>query len=185
MEYKLIKTSKIKPNQGQIDGLPKNPRRLTSFKKDELKKSIIESPEFLEIKMIIVYPFGDEFITIAGNARLMVCKELKFKEMPCIVLPVETPVEKLKEYAIKENLNVGQWDWNELTENWPSANEWGLWETEPKPEAKEGTQDVSFKASTAIILTVELETLAQQEVLHSKLQSEGYNCWFGKRKPKN
>src|SRR5579859_1667112 len=182
MEYQNIKISQIKLNTGQITGLPKNPRRLTSFKKDELKKSIIDSPEFLEIKMIIVYPFGEDYVTIAGNARLMVCKELKFKEMPCIVLPIDTPVEKLKEYAIKENLNVGTWDWTELTENWPSIENWGLWKEEPTPEKKE---KVSFNASTAIILTVELDSEAVRENLYSKLQKEGYNVWYGKKRPKN
>lgn len=185
MEQQLIKISKLKPNTGQIDGLPKNPRKISSFKKDELKKSIIESPELLEYQMLLVYPFEDNYVVIAGNQRLSTCKDLKFKEMPCIVLPVETPVEKLKEYAIKTNVSAGQWDWNEITENWPEAESWSLWQTDPITEKTEKTENVSFQASKDILMTIKFESDASREVLYDRLLKEGYELWIGKRKPKN
>lgn len=184
MKQENIKISKLKPNSGQIPGLPKNPRRLSSFKRDELKKSIVDSPELLEYQMLLVFPFEDYYVVIAGNQRLDVCKSLKFKEMPCIVLDADTSVDKLKEYAVKTNVSAGTWDWQELATNWPEINSWGLWETEPTPEKGEKTESVNFQASKDIVLTVKCDSDAAREVLSERLQKEGFECWFGKRKPK-
>lgn len=188
MQSESIKVSKLKANIGQIPGLHKNPMKATSFALDTLKRSIIDSPEMLDLKSLWVYPFDGDYVVIAGNSRLKVCKELKYKELPCYILPAETPIDKLKEYIVKENAHAGSFSWPDLNEGWGAdlLSGWGIWDKEPKQEKDESpTQDVSFKASTAILLTVELDSLAQQEVLFSKLQGEGYNVWYGKRKPKN
>lgn len=185
MQQKNIKVSKLKSNSGQIDGLPKNPRTGKTSGDEQLRKSIIDSPEMLEFRSLVVYPFEDGYVTIMGNRRLKICKEMKFKELPCFVLPVETTVEKLKEYAIKDNVNSQTFDWKLLNESWnlTDLNDWGLWETEPEKD----TTKVSFEATNPkpIIVTVELETLSMQELLFEKLQKEGYKCWIGKKKPKD
>lgn len=186
MKQENIKISKLKPNSGQIPGLPKNPRRLSSFKRDELKKSIVDSPELLEYQMLLVFPFEDYYVVIAGNQRLDICKSLKFKEMPCIVLDADTSVDKLKEYAVKTNISAGTWDWSALDADWSETllNDWGLWKTEPTPEKGEKTESVNFQASTDIVMTVKFDSIAAREVLLERLQKEGFECWFGKRKPK-
>lgn len=185
MQQQNIKVSKLKSNSGQIVGLPKNPRTGKSSGDEQLRKSIIDSPEMLEFRSLVVYPFEDGYVTIMGNRRLKICKELKYKELPCFVLPIDTTVEKLKEYAIKDNAHAQEFDWKALNADWDisSLNSWGLWETEPSKE----TIKVSFEATNPkpIIITVELETLAMQELLLEKLQKEGYRCWVGKKKPKD
>lgn len=180
MQQQTIKISKLKGNVGQIVGLPKNPRKITSGAKDALRKSIVESPEIAEWKQLLVYPFEDNYVVIAGNQRLDAYKSLKYKEVLCFVLPAETTVEKLKEYSIRDNVNSGDWNWPEL-ENWGDVSLFGLWRTEP---AKENTK-VEFEATNPkpIIITVELDSLAAQEVLFQRLKGDGYNCWQGKKKP--
>ena len=60
--------------------------------------------------------------------RLRVSNELRldghseFDTIPCVVIKTDTPIEKIKEYAIKDNVQAGNWDWDEL------AN--GDWEVE-------------------------------------------------------
>jgi hypothetical protein len=182
MQQQLIKISKLKGNNGQISGLPKNPRKITSGAKDALRKSIVESPEIAEWKCLLVYPFEDNYVVIAGNQRLGLYKDLKYKEVLCFVLPPETTVEKLKEYSIRDNVNSGDWDWTQLNENWGDISLFGLWETEPE----KATTSVNFEATNPkhILLTVEFDSLASQEVLYERLKKEGFNCWLGKKKPK-
>lgn len=137
-----IKTSLLKTNTGQIEGLPKNPRVIKDAKYNLLKKSIEENPEMLSLRELLVYPHEGSYILIGGNMRLKACKELGYKEIPCKVIPEETDIETLKAYVIKDNANFGEWDYDMLANEWESEdlNNWGLdiWEDEEKePEIVE------------------------------------------------
>lgn len=127
--YQKIDITKLEFNEGQIEGLSKNPRYLKESEYDKLKKSLIDSPEFLEYKPLMVYAMNnDNYVTICGNMRLRVARKLReeghteFDTIPCVILKADTPIEKIKEYAIKDNVQAGNWDWDEL------AN--GEWETD-------------------------------------------------------
>lgn len=127
-------------NEGQIVGIPKNPRYLKGEEHDKLKKSLKDSPELLQYKPLMVYAIeGGKFIVICGNMRLRVCQELHnesvegFDMLPCFILNKDVPIAKIKEYAIKDNVQVGNWDWDEL------AN--GDWEVE---ELQDWGVDCSF-----------------------------------------
>lgn len=115
-----IPLSQLEPNRGQVEGLPKNPRILRDERFKALKKSIEDDPEMLELRELLVYPTeGGQYVVIGGNMRLRVLQDLKAETAPCKVIPAETPVEKLKAYATKDNVGFGDWDWDAL------ANEWG------------------------------------------------------------
>lgn len=125
----MIDITKLLYNEGQIDGVPKNPRYLKESEHDKLVKSLADSPEFLEYKPLMVYALEDgTYVTICGNMRLRVANELRidgntnFDKLPCLILKADTPIQKIKEYAIKDNVQAGNWDWDEL------AN--GEWETD-------------------------------------------------------
>lgn len=125
---KNISLNLIVTNTGQIEGLPKNPRLIKNERYDKLKQSITEDPEMLELRELIVYPVNGKFVTIAGNMRLKVMQELKFKEAPCKVLAAETPIEKLMAYVAKDNIPYGEWDWDALANEWDEdeLSDWGL-----------------------------------------------------------
>lgn len=126
--YQLIPIGKLELNNGQLQGLPKNPRYIKDERYDELKKSIGDAPEMLEARMLLVYPLDNgNFIVLGGNMRLRVCKELGFKELPCFVFKKETPVEKLKEYVIKDNVEFGNIDWDSLANDDWDVGELGDW----------------------------------------------------------
>lgn len=127
-------------NEGQIVGIPKNPRYLKGEEHDKLKKSLKSSPELLQYKPLMVYAIeGGKFVVICGNMRLRVCQELHnedvegFDALPCFILNKDVPIAKIKEYAIKDNVQAGNWDWDEL------AN--GDWEVE---ELQDWGVDCSF-----------------------------------------
>lgn len=125
---KNIKISQLQCNTGQIDGLPKNPRTIKDTRFEALKKSIEDAPEMLNLRELLVFPHNDKFVVIGGNMRLKACKELGFKELPCKVLDENTPVEKLREYAIKDNIGFGDDDWDALGQDWDFAEleGWGM-----------------------------------------------------------
>lgn len=128
-EYADIDITRLEYNEGQLEGISKNPRYLKESERDKLKKSLTDSPEFLEYKPLMVYAMDNgNYVTICGNMRLRVANELRldghseFDTIPCVILKADTPTEKIKEYAIKDNVQAGNWDWDEL------AN--GEWEVE-------------------------------------------------------
>lgn len=123
-EIKNIPLHLLELNEGQMYGLPRNPRWIRDARFEALKKSIEDAPEMLELREILVYPLSDleghedKFIIIGGNMRYRACTELGFKELPCKVIPLETPVKKLREYVIKDNEAFGQNDWDLLYNEW-------------------------------------------------------------------
>lgn len=126
--YQIIKTSLLTENVGQVEGLPRNPRWIKDERYAALKKSIQDAPEFLEARMLLVYPHDGKYVVIAGNMRLKACKELGFKELPCYVFKENTPVAKLREYAIKDNIAFGDIDWDCIANEWDSEElaDWGM-----------------------------------------------------------
>ena len=133
---RIIDIKCLELNEGQIVGIPKNPRYLKGEEHDKLKKSLKDSPELLQYKPLMVYAIEDgKFVVICGNMRLRICKELRtegvegFDALPCFVLDKDVPISKIKEYAIKDNVQAGNWDWDELANgDWEVDNllDWGV-----------------------------------------------------------
>ena len=71
---------------------------------------------------------GNKYVVIGGNMRLRACKELGMETVPCKVLPADTPVAKLREYAIKDNNGFGEDDWDVLANEWDAEElqDWGM-----------------------------------------------------------
>lgn len=122
-----IKISKLELNKGQVEGLPKNPRFIRDERYKALVKSIEDAPEMLKLRELLVVEHGNKFVVIGGNMRLRACKELGMETVPCKVLPADTPVAKLREYAIKDNNGFGEDDWDILANEWDAQElqEWG------------------------------------------------------------
>ena len=117
MKAELISISKIKAN-------PNNPRIIKDDKFAKLVKSIQEFPKMLELRPIVV---NDDMIVLGGNMRLKACKEAGLKEVP-VIKASDLTEEQQKEFIIKDNVGFGEWDWNDLANNWEAEKleEWGL-----------------------------------------------------------
>lgn len=116
---KNIKISDLELNEGQVPGLPRNPRFIRDDRFEALKKSISDAPEMLELRELLVYPSKDgKFVVVGGNMRLRACRELGFDEIPCKVIGKDVDVRKLREYAIKDNNEFGQNDFDILASDW-------------------------------------------------------------------
>lgn len=128
VSQKNIHIRDLEVNKGQIEGLPKNPRFIRDDRFEALKKSIEDAPEMLALRELLVYPNDGKYVIIAGNMRFRACKDFGYKEIPCKVLDEDTPVEKLREYAIKDNVAFGSDDWDILANEWDAVElgDWGV-----------------------------------------------------------
>jgi DNA modification methylase len=117
MKAELVNINKVRTN-------PNNPRIIKDDKFQKLVKSIQEFPQMLEIRPIVV---NDEMIVLGGNMRLKACQEAGLKEIP-IIKASNLTEEQQKEFIIKDNVGFGEWDWNDLANNWDAneLSEWGL-----------------------------------------------------------
>jgi len=130
-DIKLIPTQwidldQIDLNEGQIDGLPANPRIIDPIDFETLKRSITEHPEMLGLKTLFVYAWKGRYVDIDGNQRTKALRELGYTKAPCKVIP-ETGYD-LQAIAIKANTNNGQWDTERLQADWDKdkLQDWGV-----------------------------------------------------------
>ena len=126
----VLPTSVIEMNDGQLEGLPKNPRYIKDERFAKLKLSLEQSPEFLEANPLKVYPLDNgHYIIIGGNMRFLAGREVGITEFPCYIFKKETPIDKLKEFVIKDNIAFGNTDWDALAnDDWEvnDLEDWGM-----------------------------------------------------------
>jgi DNA modification methylase len=119
-----MKLSKIKSN-------PNNPRIIKDDKFKKLVQSIKEFPEMIEKRpMVCVTDIDGLIYPLGGNMRLKALKELNYKDIAdnWIVMADDWTEEKRKEFVIKDNVGFGEWDWDDLANNWDAEQltDWGL-----------------------------------------------------------
>lgn len=117
MKTQLIDIRKVKSNSD-------NPRIIKDDKFKKLVKSIVDFPQMLEIRPIVV---DSNMIVLGGNMRLKAAQEAGLKEVHIIVADDLTEEQK-KEFIIKDNVGFGEWDWELLANEWDSEQliDWGL-----------------------------------------------------------
>lgn len=108
----------------KIKSNPNNPRVIKDDKFQQLVKSVIEFPEMLQLRPIVV---NDDMIVLGGNMRLKACIDAGLKQVP-IINAKNLSEEKQREFIIKDNIGFGEWDWAMLTTEWDTneLNDWGL-----------------------------------------------------------
>ena len=143
----LYKISEIKPN-------PNNPRIIKDDKFKKLVQSLKDFPDMAKVRPIVV---NQDMIVLGGNMRLKAMKEAGWKEVPVEV--VDWGEEKQREFIIKDNVGFGEWNWEELANDWDAdaLEDWGLdlpaeWGEEEIPEAKEDDYEIPDEIQTDIVL---------------------------------
>lgn len=129
IQIQFVPIEFLEYNNGQIPGVPENPRTREDTKQRNLEKSIEELPEMTIARAALCFPYNGRFVVIGGNRRLEAQRALKRKEVPIIALPEDTPVEKLRRMALLDNESTGQTDWAKLAKDW-SKDEIRAWNIE-------------------------------------------------------
>lgn len=118
MKTERIPLDLLELNNGQLPGLPRNPRNWTVREVDNLKRSIEETPELMEIRPILVVRHGTRYVAVGGNMRLSALRSMGAEDAVCTILPDGLGVRKLKEVVVKDNAALGEWDWDMLANEW-------------------------------------------------------------------
>jgi len=144
--YKKVPVDSIVPNND-------NPRLIKEIKFKKLVQSIKDFPEMLELRPIVV---DEAMMVLGGNMRLRAIIEAGIEQAPIKIAKGLTEEQK-KEFIIKDNSNFGEWDWDELSNNWDEykLNEWGLDVWQPE-------EDVDYSVLDDIDVDEEIESLYQQ-----------------------
>lgn len=182
-DLKMLPISMVEPNDGQLAhlGLKQNPRTMKKAKFEKLKQDIIEYPELLRHRRLLVFPMENgKYIIIGGNMRYRAMCELKHKEVPVSVLDKDTPIERLNAYIILDNSGFGEWDWDMLANEWDydMLEQWGLdvpvvEEVEVPDDLDDNREDKAFVAK---ITFKDERSLNEFQKMYSEQLSEEYDC---------
>jgi len=119
-----MKISKLKSN-------PSNPRVIKDEKFKKLVKSLQDFPEMMEKRpMVCVTDVDGKLYPLGGNMRLRAIQELGIKEIPdtWVMMADDWTEDKRREFTIKDNVGFGEWEWDQLANEWDSdlLEGWGV-----------------------------------------------------------
>ena len=158
----------------EVNSNPNNPRIIKDEKFEKLVKSIKEFPEMLKIRPIVV---NADMVVLGGNMRLKACKEAGLKEV-AIIKAEDLTEEQQKQFIIKDNVGFGEWDWEDLANNWDAEQltDWGLDIPDFKHIESEETEDLSDKIRSEFRIEVICKDETEQEQTYNKLIEQNYEC---------
>ena len=159
MRIERILINKLKPAKY-------NPRQITKKQYNDLKDSI---DRFGLVDPIIINKNGN--IVIGGHQRLKICKELKYKDVDCVVLDLNK--EQERELNIRLNKSGGEWDMDILANEFDieELKEWGFKDLEfgfNIDKIEEDKEDIAT-------ITIREDDLVKAQKLHDDLKKKGYN----------
>ena len=113
----IVNIKKIKSN-------PKNPRIIKNDKFKKLVQSIKEFPQMIWMRPLVI---DENNIVLWWNMRLKALQELWYTEIPVNRANWWTQEEK-EQFIIKDNVWFGEWNWDDLANEWDTEKlvDWGL-----------------------------------------------------------
>jgi len=114
-------------NLSEILPNPENPRVLRDERFAKLKQSIQDFPKMMSLRPIVIDNMG---MILGGNMRYRALQELGFKQIPdnWVKRAEELTAEEKRRFIIADNVGFGEWDWDELANNWDTGDleAWGI-----------------------------------------------------------
>lgn len=178
----VVPIEQVKPNQ-------QNPRTIREPRFEQLVQSLIEFPQMLHLRPIVV---DEAFVALGGNMRLHAALRLGYKEVPIIVAAGLSELQK-REFVIKDNASFGEWNFDQLANEWSELplGAWGIdlptdWLADPEDTESGGSgsddspdgppmDDEPSNRPTMTIVFDTPEQLAQAETDITELIDRKYN----------
>jgi len=151
---------------------PKNPRKFDKATIDKMVKSITEFPKMLSLRPIVI---DDDGTVLGGNLRLKALHAAGFEEIPddWVRKASELTEEEKKRFIIADNVQFGEWDYDELTSEWDAGQlaDWGLElpTISNEVEAHEDDYEIPDEIKTDIVLGDLFEFQKDGKTLHRLL----------------
>ena len=184
----IMKLSDLKPNEGQIEGVPSNPRTITEDDFDKLKKSLVNFRKMLSLRPMVV---DEDWNILGGNMRYQALCRLRdegvdgfTEDIPDEWVKQDTTLSaaEKREFVIKDNQQRGRNDWDALANEWDDEElrKWDVdmdWFDEDVENLEPGDMpDLSDKIQNEFKIEISCEDEQQQQDLYNKLIEEGYEC---------
>jgi ParB-like chromosome segregation protein Spo0J len=159
--------NEIKPN-------PNNPRIIKDIKFKQLVKSIQDFPQMLELRPIVI---DENNMVLGGNMRLKACIEAGMTDVPVIHANNLSEPQK-KEFIVKDNVGYGEWDWDDLANNWDAQEltDWGLDIPNFDVIDEKEQIDLSDKLKSEFKIEIICKSEEEQEQTYNKLIEQNYEC---------
>jgi len=161
MKVEKIQINKLKP-------ATYNPRQISKKQYNDLKDSIVK---FSMVDPIII---NKDLTVIGGHQRLKVCKELKYKDIDCVVLDLTK--EEERELNIRLNKSGGSFDLDILANEFEieELKDWGFKEIElglniDKIDIEEEPEQDNY------IITIIEDDLKKANEIFKELDARGLN----------
>lgn len=124
---KMLKVADLRPNTGQIEGVPANPRSITKAEFDALCESM-KADDLTGVLQVKVYKHAGEWVVLDGNMRLKAMQAIGIEEVQCVIVPEETNAATLRKIVINSNSTFGEWDVDMLANEWDpeELKNWGV-----------------------------------------------------------
>ena len=184
----IMKLSNLKPNEGQIEGVPSNPRTITEDDFEKLKKSLVNFRKMLSLRPMVV---DEDWNILGGNMRYQALCRLRdegvegfTEDIPDEWVKQDTTLSaaEKREFVIKDNQQRGRNDWDALANEWDDEelHSWDVdmdWFDEDVEKLEHGDMpDLSDKIQNEFKIEISCEDEQQQQDLYNKLIEEGYEC---------
>ena len=144
-----MKLSDLKPNEGQIEGVPSNPRTITEDDFEKLKKSLVNFRKMLSLRPMIV---DEDWNILGGNMRYQALCRLRdegvdgfTEDIPDEWVKQDTTLSaaEKREFVIKDNQQRGRNDWDALANEWDDEElrEWDVEAAEWSADFPDDSED--------------------------------------------
>ena len=157
MKIEKIEINKLKP-------ATYNPRQISTKQYKDLKSSV---EKFGLVDPIIT---NKDFTIIGGHQRYKICKELKHKEIDCVVLDLSK--EEERELNIRLNKNTGDFDMDILANEFDIDElvDWGF-----KHIDLDVNIDKLVEQDNSATITIKEDDEIKAQELYNDLKKKGYN----------
>lgn len=151
----------------ELKKLENNPRTIKKKDFETLKKSIQDNMDYFEARPIILSDRTGELVILAGNMRYEAARELGMKEVPTITLSGLTE-EREREIVIRDNVNNGEWNFDELLNAWDvdKLQDWGI------HNIKQSIEDEKPMNETPPSIVASFITLEYNDEIQLKIQDD-------------
>jgi len=166
----IIETKKL----SELKPAPYNPRKSNEKQEKHLKASL----EKFGVVEPIIFNKQTGYI-VGGHFLVRELKKLGYKEIDCVIVDLNEQDEK--ELNIRLNANTGEWDFEDLANNWEAEEltEWGLdvpeFDTDEEFTDKEH-KDLSDDFKETFEVIIECVSEREQETVFNNMIKDGYKC---------
>ena len=101
----------------ELHKYPGNPRTIKDESLENLAESLKENQEYFNSRPLILSNRTGKLVILAGNQKFEAAKLAGLKQIPTYLIEGLTEKQE-QEIVIRDNAHAGEWDFDELRENW-------------------------------------------------------------------